>query len=273
LTTTSNPHVGAAWLQLRHEVYRVEYDDMVRGAGFRAGDAVLDAGCGAGTHIDALAGCVGERGSITACDVDAANIAAAREHLPVAACSGIHVCVASIENLPFDDGCFDGVWCANVLQYLDDLSAARAVAELSRVLRRDGVVAVKDSDMLLWRMQGVDPLLLPRLAEAGIRDGASDAGGSLRGPDLRVLLREAGLRDVHQTTVLLERHAPLRRCEREMYGQWLIALCDLAQRRSVSATDREVWRRLADIDDANHPLMSRHFAAREGQVLLTATVP
>jgi SAM-dependent methyltransferase len=53
--------------------------------------------------------------------------------------AGLTVCRAQAEALPFADGVFDGVVCKVVIPYTDE---ARAIAEIARVLRPDGVARV-----------------------------------------------------------------------------------------------------------------------------------
>jgi SAM-dependent methyltransferase len=53
--------------------------------------------------------------------------------------AGLTVCRAKAEELPFGDGAFDGVVCKVVIPYTDE---ARAIAEIARVLRADGVARV-----------------------------------------------------------------------------------------------------------------------------------
>lgn len=118
----------------------VDYDRLRLGAG----DRLLDLGCGAGRHaFEAL-----RRGArVTALDYDEAELkdvaavagamAAADEVAPPggAACTR-----GDATALPFPDGAFDRVIAAEVLEHIVDDRAA--VAELARVLRPGGTIAV-----------------------------------------------------------------------------------------------------------------------------------
>lgn len=118
----------------------VDYNKL----GLRAGDRVLDLGCGFGRHaFEAL-----RRGAqVTACDmavpelrqvIDTANaMHEAREIGPDVSAT---VTNGDATALPFADGSFDRVIASEVLEHVTDDFAA--FAELSRVLRPGGVLAV-----------------------------------------------------------------------------------------------------------------------------------
>jgi len=109
----------------------------------RAGDRLLDLGCGAGRHaFEAL-----RRGAqVTAFDYDegelkdVAAMASALDQageLPAAARSACARGDATA--LPFPDGSFDRIIAAEVLEHIDDDAAA--MRELVRVLRPGGTIA------------------------------------------------------------------------------------------------------------------------------------
>ena len=97
-----------------------------------AGRRLLDAGCGAGLALRKAA----DRGATVAgLDATAALLAVAAERVP-----GADLRVGDIDALPFEDGAFDVVTAFNAVQYAVD--PARAVAELARVCRPGGRVAI-----------------------------------------------------------------------------------------------------------------------------------
>jgi len=91
---------------------------------------VLDLGCGDGRlsgEIDAT--------ELTAADVSATALERARRRLPVAR-------IVELEPdapLPFDDGAFDLVLCAETIEHVRDVQLL--LSELRRVLRPGGVLA------------------------------------------------------------------------------------------------------------------------------------
>lgn len=112
--------------------------------GLRAGDRVLDLGCGFGRHaFEAL-----RRGAdVTACDMAVPELqevvaTAAAMHQAGEVARDVTATVANGDAtaLPFSDASFDRVIASEVLEHVNDDFAA--FAELSRVLRPGGVLAV-----------------------------------------------------------------------------------------------------------------------------------
>lgn len=177
----------------------VDYDRL----GLRAGDRVLDLGCGAGRHaFESL-----RRGAdVVAFDYDAAelkDVAAmfaairATEELPAGARG---TCVnGDGTRIPFPDGTFDRVIAAEVLEHIPD--DATAIAELTRVLRPGGTIAVTVPawlpERICWAITDefhapfvpgghvriyTEAGLRSKLRDAGLRPGASHRAHALHSP-------------------------------------------------------------------------------------------
>jgi SAM-dependent methyltransferase len=121
-------------------VITVDYDEL----GLRAGERMLDLGCGFGRHAyEAM-----RRGaSVVACDLGLAELAqvhsiyaAMREsgELPDGVtCQSVN---GDATRLPFPDDAFDRVLASEVLEHIPDDAAA--FGELARVLRPGGTMAI-----------------------------------------------------------------------------------------------------------------------------------
>jgi 2-polyprenyl-6-hydroxyphenyl methylase/3-demethylubiquinone-9 3-methyltransferase len=99
----------------------------------QVGRSLLDVGCGGGLLSEEFA----RLGlSVIGVDPSLRSVTTARNH---AGQSGLEIyyLAAAGEKLPFLNGSFDAVVCADVLEHVD--SASAVVAEISRVLREGGV--------------------------------------------------------------------------------------------------------------------------------------
>jgi len=128
----------------------VDYERL----GLRAGDRLLDLGCGAGRHaFEAL-----RRGArITAFDYDEAELkdvaavaGAMSEAGDVPEPGRSAVTRGDATALPFPDGAFDRIIAAEVLEHISDDEAA--MRELIRVLRPGGTIAVTVPTFLAERI-------------------------------------------------------------------------------------------------------------------------
>ncbi len=108
-----------------------------------AGDDMLDVGCGPGNITIDLASRVAP-GRVIGIDVADEVVDAATAAAAVAGINNVEFETADVYDLPYDTDRFDVVHAHQVLQHLADPAAA--LAEMRRVLRSDGLLAVRDSD-------------------------------------------------------------------------------------------------------------------------------
>ncbi len=275
-SSTGQALTGAGWLDTHFEACRPEYEAMLSSVGIEPGWRVLDAGCGSGSYLPLLAGIVGPSGSVHAVDLAPDNVAFVEERLRRwdLPCT-VEARAASLGALPYPDDAFDAVWCANTTLHFGDEDLPSVLAELLRVVRPGGLVAVKDVDTNLLRFYPADPFLVFRLSESGLRAErvAAESRGSLRGRELRRWLERSGLTGVWQRTTLIERWAPLRPVERQFFGEWLAYLAGLAEERKVPEADLATWRSVRDPAAPGHLLDHPEFYACEGQVVSVGRVP
>jgi ubiquinone/menaquinone biosynthesis C-methylase UbiE len=267
---------GAEWLDVHYAACKQEYEEMMCLVGFQTGWHVLDAGCGGGSYLPLLAQLVGSTGKVAAIDFNVDNVNIARKRIV----AGQHPCPIAIATgnllaLPYPDDAFDALWSANVTQYFSDADLPKLLKEFQRVVRPGGLVAIKDVDMQLMRVHPADPFLFSHLSEQSVRGrhATIQSQGSLRGRELRRWLEHAGLEQVWQRTIMIERWAPLRPIERQLFVEWFTYLAGLAEERDVPTEDLITWHRLSDPNAHDYLLDAPDFYVCEGQVVAVGHVP
>jgi arsenite methyltransferase len=110
----------------------------------RAGEQVLDAGCGTGLLVQAMSGTIGSQGRIIGVDFSNDMLDVAKNRCSELA--NIELQQGSVTELNFADNCFDAASCIQTLLYVDDVETA--LSELHRVLKPGGRVAILETD---WR--------------------------------------------------------------------------------------------------------------------------
>jgi SAM-dependent methyltransferase len=121
-------------------VLTVDYDQL----GLRAGDRLLDLGCGFGRHAyEALR----RGGHVVACDlsttelVEVRGLMGAMAEVGEAPPDGLAACVtADATRLPYPDNAFDRIIASEVMEHIGDDEGT--LAELHRVLAPGGTLAV-----------------------------------------------------------------------------------------------------------------------------------
>ncbi|MBI3494356.1 MAG: methyltransferase domain-containing protein [Acidobacteria bacterium] len=118
-----------------------------------SGKWILDVGCGAGRFLDVV--------SRNACDVVGLDLSAAVDaaRATLARRANVHLVQASIYELPFRSGVFDGCYCIGVIQHTPD--PARSLESLPRVLKPRGRVAVTIYERKPWTMLNAKYLVRP----------------------------------------------------------------------------------------------------------------
>ncbi|MCO8278081.1 methyltransferase domain-containing protein, partial [Actinoplanes sp. TRM 88003] len=163
-----------------------------------SGLQLLDAGAGNGEVARELATLL-PGAHVTAVDFSADAIAEATARHDS---SRVTYQVADIDNLPYDDGHFDGVRSERLLQHLREPS--RAVAEMVRVLRPGGRLCLIDSDFESLLVDGSPPGFNDRVQAVSAASHATrppEAASS--GRTLRRRLVQAGLTDIHAEPVTI----------------------------------------------------------------------
>ena len=122
----------------------------------RAGQSLLDVGCGPGTITADLALMVAP-GEVVGLDAAADVVAQADDHARALGLSNVRFEVGDLYDLPYPDQTFDVVHLHQVLQHVSDPTGA--LVALRRVLAADGVLAARDSDYAAFTWSPADPVL------------------------------------------------------------------------------------------------------------------
>ena len=110
----------------------------------KAGESVLDVGCGSGLLAHDMATLVGESGRVTGVDISQDMLALAEQRC--ADLSQVLLKQSRAEKLPEGDESVDAVACVQVLLYVSDV--ASVLSEMHRVLKSGGRIAIIETD---WR--------------------------------------------------------------------------------------------------------------------------
>jgi SAM-dependent methyltransferase len=119
----------------------------------------LEVGCGAGPNLIWLA----QKGiEVSGVDISPTALALARVNLEQSGCGDRvgQLVEASVSDLPFENGTFDGVIEACVFQHLDRTNRHRAFAEVGRVLKPGGIFVgyMLDAGHSVFRAKGTEQL-------------------------------------------------------------------------------------------------------------------
>lgn len=118
-----------------------KYEDRLKAIGFINAARVLDAGCGFGQWSLALAGL---NQNVCSCDVSNSRIDFLESMTQKTGAKNIGTRVAGIDVLPYEDNCFDLVFCYGVLFVTPWRTS---LAELSRVLKPGGRLYVSANEI------------------------------------------------------------------------------------------------------------------------------
>jgi len=149
---------GAGWLGFNRRFYAA----CAMAVPLRKGCRVLDLGCGTGSLMLAMAGRTAPGSLLAGVDLSADQLSYARVKLARAAVP-FDLCLASIDELPFEDGSFDLVVSSLTFHAVPSPVRRGAIAEARRVLRPGGCFALIDHARPLPGLVGllwVVPMLL-----------------------------------------------------------------------------------------------------------------
>ena len=149
---------------------------------------VLDVGCGPGSITLGLAETV-TPGETVGIDFQASQVTKSAALAASRGATNVRFEVADVYRLPFPDGSFDAVFANTVLMHLSE--PVRALAEMRRVLRPNGIVGIRDCD---WggRIHAPITPLLEQWYTLTVRLRQHNGGNPFMGRHHRRLLLDAG---------------------------------------------------------------------------------
>jgi SAM-dependent methyltransferase len=168
-------------------------------AGLDGDEVVLDAGCGNGLYLEALAR-RGHGGATAAVDLSPGMIAAAKRRA-----GNVSYAVADVAHLPLPGDCADVVLAMMMLYHVPDRAAG--IAELRRVLRPGGLALVGTNSLM--HLEELDGLLCDSFeAVTGVRPARTARVVSFTmesaEPELRAAFEQVDRHDLHSELVLTE---------------------------------------------------------------------
>lgn len=203
-------------LRAYHAAFEPELEAAIRRYELGPAAHVLDCPCGDGFYSKLFANHM-RGGALVAADLLPAYLDRAKETVGAPRAElAVQFVTADAYKLPFDDGAFDLVWCAQSMISLDDPPAA--IHEMARVLKPGGRLAVLETDayhhvLLPWPV-GIELALQNAIrAACERRYGSGSKFAQVR--KLRGHFLDAGLRPTVKRTVVADRGAPFGSAERE----------------------------------------------------------
>lgn len=128
----------------------------------RAGERVVDLGCGPGLLSLQMAERVGSAGAIQCIDASESMVAMARRRC--APMKWVEPRVGDVASLPYSDHSFDAGVCTQVYEYVPDVD--RALSELYRVLKPGARAVIIDTDWESSVWHSSDSARMRRMIEA-----------------------------------------------------------------------------------------------------------
>lgn len=192
----------------------------------RAGESLLDVGCGTGFFTRTLGAAMD--GPLSAVDINLPWLQYARGRDP----DGASYVAGDARALPYHDGSFDLVMSITALCFVDD--ETQAVAQMLRVARRRVAIGLLNRHSLLWHQKG-------RAGGSGAYRGAR--WHSLR--EARDLLRSHSVRNVQvSTAIALPDGGPVARAIDKVWpappacGAFILVVADIADRAGLLGAAR-----------------------------------
>lgn len=204
-------------LRALHRAHLPELREMVSALPLGEGERVLDVACGDGTYARLMSE---RRVRVTGLDANPAFLRfARREQGPSDLMTFVQ---GNALELPFEDGSFDGAFCAQSFYSLP--APRRVLRQMRRVVQRNGWVAALENDTLHRVILPWPPELEMKLRLAeheALRRARTNEQKFYIGRKLIALFDAAGLTDVREHSFSTHRQFPLEEDERYFLQEYL----------------------------------------------------
>lgn len=183
--------------------------ELIKTAGLRAGQSVLDVAGGAGEPSLTITETVGPEGFVTCTDAVPEMVAAARSEASRKRVENVEFHVCTADSLPFPEGSFNAVVCRLGIMFFPDPLAA--VRELLRVTKPGGSIT-----FAVWHKSELNPFcyIFSNIMDQHVKAVAAepDAPGAFRFAEpgkLSGVMSEAGAVDVAEHVFKFDLEAPV----------------------------------------------------------------
>jgi len=226
-------------LRQQHAVWTAAQLELLERAGLRAGQRVLDLGCGPGFTTFELARRVGPSGSVVANDLSERYLEFLRAECAHLGLRAVETRLGPVEQLDLPDASLDAAYARWLLCWLPE--PLTALQRVRRALKPGGVLLVQDYiDWGAMRVHPASPACL-RMVEAGL------AGWKESGVEIDFCARVPDL--APRAGFALEHFAPRARLGAVGSPEWRwvgefyrIYYPKLVERGLLSAAEFEAWR-------------------------------
>lgn len=223
----------------------------------KAGDAILEVGCGTGGLLTPLSDLVGPKGRVVGIDSSRAMIAEAQRRSEKAG-ARVEFAVGDAHRLELGDSQFDHCLAVSVFQHLIDPEAA--LREIVRVARPGGRITITETD---WDTQIVDSddIAVTRRVLHFFSESIRNGRIARRLP---AMMRECGLEDAAVTGMTSTADSP-----DDPEAQWLSeAAHRAAEAGAITAKEAQRW--IAELVDRGN---ARRFFGAFTTFRITAVKP
>jgi ubiquinone/menaquinone biosynthesis C-methylase UbiE len=149
---------------------RILRDMTISLAGVKAGDSVLEVGCGTGTLTLAAKRKAGPFGKVFGIDIIPGMIELSKQKAAQAN-EQITFQLGSIDDIPFPANHFDVVLCSFMIYHMSETTRRKGIAEIHRVLKPNGHLLVLD---MVSPRRTLPRVIAQRLFDGMLRDNLQD---------------------------------------------------------------------------------------------------